>query len=124
MAAQVPDDCPLSPRQFEVLQLLGEGLAQGQVADRLGITTSGLRSINNGAFRKLGCSSATQAVALMGRHGWLDWTPAAELTPLAAEHPFLAAYLREFERSRWPHEPDRRSAAGMRLALAGHRLNQ
>jgi hypothetical protein len=44
-----------------------------------------------------------------------------EPTPLAIEHPFLAAYLQEFERSRWPHAPDARSAHGMRLALAGHR---
>lgn len=81
-----------------------------------------MRSINHEAFKRLDCANATQAVAIMGRRGWIGWTPPEEPTPLALEHPFLAAYLREFERSRWPNEPDRRSAAGMRLALAGHRI--
>ena len=30
----------LSPRQFEVLVLLGEGLAQGEIAARLGLSAS------------------------------------------------------------------------------------
>lgn len=123
-APPMPDGCPLTPRQFEVLQALGEGLTAQQAADRLGVKWSTIRSLNNAAFRALGCSNATQAVAVMGRRGWLGWKApevVPEPTPLAIEHPFLAAYLQEFERSRWPHEPDDRSARGMRLALAGHR---
>jgi DNA-binding CsgD family transcriptional regulator len=127
---KVPDGCPLTPRQFEILQLLGDGLTVKQAAQHLGVTASTIRSLNHKAYASLGAADATQAIVIMGRRGWIGWRapePPPEPaglppTPLAVEHPFLAAYLREFERSRWPHEPDRESAAGMRLALAGHRI--
>jgi DNA-binding CsgD family transcriptional regulator len=125
MAAKVPEDCPLTPRQFEVLQLLGEGLTAEQVARQLQIEWTTVRSLNHTAFKRLGCANATQAVAIMGQRGWMGWQPpkpVEEPTPLAVEHPFLAAYLHAFDRSGWPlRQPDAQSAAGMRLALAGHR---
>lgn len=117
---KVPDGCPLSPRRFEVLQLLGEGRTTKEIAAGLGITASTVRSLAHDINRTLGCTNAKQAIAAAGRRGWMGWEPPEEATPLAVTHPFLAAYLQEFERSRWPNEPAPRSVLGMRLALAGH----
>jgi DNA-binding CsgD family transcriptional regulator len=124
MGRKVPDGCPLTARQFRVLQLLGDGLTGEQIAAELGVSASAVRSASSAAFKALQCANTVQAVVVMGRRGWIGWQPPADSTPLAVEHPFLAAYVREFEASRWPHAPSGRTVLGMRLALAGHRNHQ
>lgn len=132
-APKVPAGCPLTPREFEVLQLYADGLRNEEIASELNLSLSTIRTHTQRMYRKLGCKNRTQAVAGAGRLGWIGWIPSAQQpaapapTPgrpvvgIAAEHPFLAAYLAEFERSRWPHAPDASTALGMKLALAGHR---
>jgi DNA-binding CsgD family transcriptional regulator len=123
-AAEVPEGCPLTPRQFQILQLLGDGAINKYIAGHVGISPSTVRSHVEQIRHALGAHNITQAVTEAGRRGWMGWTPPPQVeapSPLVVEHPFLAAYLREFERSRWPNEPCARSVTGMRLALAGHR---
>jgi DNA-binding CsgD family transcriptional regulator len=121
MGAKVPEGCQLTPRQFQVLQLLGDGHKPKEIATDLGISPSTVHTLTHDMYRTLGCHSVTQAIVVAGRSGWLGWVTPDDPTPLANEHPWLAAYLKDFERSRWPHEPDARAIVGMDLALAGHR---
>lgn len=53
----------LSERELEVLELLAEGLSNGQIAARLVITVGTVKSHVNSIFGKLGVSSRTQAIA-------------------------------------------------------------
>jgi DNA-binding CsgD family transcriptional regulator len=126
----VPPGCPLTPRQLEIARLLHQGAGPRQLADHLGVGYSTIRTHIADATRRLGVDSGPDALlAEVQRHDWLtdpdaSPPPPPEPTPLAVEHPWLAAYLSEFQRSRWPHAPDARSTLGMRLALAGHRNSQ
>lgn len=53
----------LHPRPRECLALLMQGLTQKQIAERLGISHSTVRSHLNKAYRALGVSNGNQAVA-------------------------------------------------------------
>lgn len=116
----VPDDCPLTAREFEVLGLLAEGLAMKQVAAKLGIAASTVRIQAHTGYRRLGVGNVTQAVAMMSRRGWLGWTPPPPQPPVEPEGklpPFARAYLEAFdEHLRSGSEQSRRS---MRIALYG-----
>jgi DNA-binding CsgD family transcriptional regulator len=120
---KVPDGCPLTPRQFEIARLLAGGLTPRSVARNLGRSPQTIYNAVHAACAILQIDGGSRAlVAEVGARGWVGWEPPIDpATPLAVDAPFLAAYLREFERSRWPNEPDTRSVIGMRLALAGHR---
>jgi LuxR family maltose regulon positive regulatory protein len=59
----VPLSEPLTPREHEVLQLIADGLSNPEIAERLFITVSTVKSYVNGIFGKLGATSRTQAVA-------------------------------------------------------------
>jgi predicted ATPase/DNA-binding CsgD family transcriptional regulator len=54
---------PLSERELEVLQLLGEGLTNQQIADRLFIVVGTVKKHTSTIYGKLGVSNRTQAVA-------------------------------------------------------------
>lgn len=51
----------LSPREREVLDLIGEGLANKQIARRLGITERTVKAHAGSVFRRLGVSDRTSA---------------------------------------------------------------
>jgi DNA-binding CsgD family transcriptional regulator len=65
-------DCPLTPRQSEVLALLAEGLTYQQIALRRGRSASTIRSQVHEVIVKLGVRDRAQAVITAFRHGWLD----------------------------------------------------
>jgi LuxR family maltose regulon positive regulatory protein len=54
---------PLSKREFEILQLIGEGCSNQEIADRLVITLHTVKKHSSNIFSKLGVTSRTQAVA-------------------------------------------------------------
>lgn len=54
---------PLSPRELEVLQLIASGLSNQQIAERLVIAVSTVRTHAKNIYAKLEVSSRTQAVA-------------------------------------------------------------
>lgn len=60
---------PLTPRETEVLAMLAEGLANKQIAPRLGISEHTVKYHVTSIFAKLGASSRTEAVTIGARRG-------------------------------------------------------
>jgi len=58
---------PLTPRELEVITLLAEGLDQGQIAERLNITSKTVATHIDRILGKLGVRSRAQAVAIAYR---------------------------------------------------------
>jgi len=58
----------LTSREWEVLQLLSEGLSTAQIADSLTITPSAVRAHITAIVRKLGVSDRAAAVEILRRH--------------------------------------------------------
>ena len=65
-------DCPLSPRQREVVTTLMCGLTYKQAASKLGISPSTVRTHAHTAYERLAVTNLSQACVLMIRHGWTD----------------------------------------------------
>lgn len=63
-AARVRD---LTPQQFRVLQMLGAGLLNKQMAFELGVSEATVKAHMTAILRKLGASNRTQAVLIAGR---------------------------------------------------------
>jgi DNA-binding NarL/FixJ family response regulator len=61
----------LSPREQEVLELLSEGLSNGEIAARLGISRHTAKFHVNAILDKLGATTRTEAVVLAARGGIL-----------------------------------------------------
>ena len=59
----------LTPREREVLGLLADGLGQGEIADRLVITSKTVSTHIQHVLEKLGVHSRAQAVAVAHRYG-------------------------------------------------------
>lgn len=57
----------LSPRQEQVLLLLGDGLGLGEIAARLGISEWTARTYRDEARRRLDARTTAQAVAIVVR---------------------------------------------------------
>jgi LuxR family maltose regulon positive regulatory protein len=53
---------PLTPRELEVLHLLGEGCSNREIAEALVITLNGVKKHTSNIYGKLGVHSRTQAV--------------------------------------------------------------
>jgi LuxR family maltose regulon positive regulatory protein len=62
---------PLSKRELEILQLIGEGYSNQEIADRLVITLHTVKKHSSNIFTKLGVTSRTQAVARARQLGLL-----------------------------------------------------
>lgn len=59
----------LTPREVEVLRLMGEGLVNKEVAQRLGLRLNTVRNHVQNVLMKLGCHSKLEAVATAVREG-------------------------------------------------------
>lgn len=71
----------LTPQQFRVLQMLGAGLLNKQIAFELGVSEATVKAHVTAVLRKLGAGNRTQAVLVAGR---LAVDPGAE-GPLAMD---------------------------------------
>lgn len=63
--------CPLSERETEVLRLLSEGLVYKQIACRLELATSTIRTHLHNIYVKLEAVDRAQAVLIAVRSGWI-----------------------------------------------------
>ena len=57
----------LTPQQFRVLQMLGAGLLNKQIAYDLGVSEATIKAHMTAILRKLGASNRTQAVLIAGK---------------------------------------------------------
>jgi DNA-binding NarL/FixJ family response regulator len=67
-----PNDSNLTPREREVLDLMARGLANKQIAARLGISERTVKFHVSAVFAKLGASNRTEAVARAARLGLVN----------------------------------------------------
>ena len=65
---------PFSPREYEVLTLVAQGLTNREIAYRLGISDRTVQFHVNAIFNKTGSRSRTEAVALALTRRWLEIT--------------------------------------------------
>jgi DNA-binding CsgD family transcriptional regulator len=68
------EECPLTPAELRVMELLMQGLSYEEIADALGRKTSTVRSQLNSAYHRLGVKASYQAVLECVRAGWLVWS--------------------------------------------------
>lgn len=69
---QAMDNPDLTCREIEVVKLLAEGLVNGQIARRLGISERTARFHVENIMRKCGARNRAKAVTMAMRHGWID----------------------------------------------------
>jgi len=62
-------DVPLTPRETEVLALVGDGLTSQQIADQLGLSRRTVEFHLENVYSKLGVGSRTEAAIYAVRHG-------------------------------------------------------
>ena len=74
LASREPD-CPLTPREVEVLRLLREGLTAVEIANRLEISPRTTRGHIEAIKTRLGAANTTQAVAIGFERGLLPVVP-------------------------------------------------
>jgi DNA-binding CsgD family transcriptional regulator len=70
-ALPLPPGSELTPRQFEVLQLLGEGCSTEEVSQHLGVSVQTVRNHVREILRRLRVKSRIAALAKARRHGLL-----------------------------------------------------
>jgi putative nucleotidyltransferase with HDIG domain len=64
-------DCPLTRREFDVLQRLAAGRVSKQIGQELGISASVVRTHLHNAYEKLGAADRAQAVLIATDNGWI-----------------------------------------------------
>lgn len=72
-AADLAEDSPLrrlTPRQLDTLALLAEGCSNKEIARRLGVIESTVKTHVKIILRKLGVANRTQAAMLASQEGW------------------------------------------------------
>ena len=66
-----PSDCRLSRREYQVLQLVADGMSNRDIAAELFLSVETVRTHTKGVLHKLGARDRAHAVALGFRHGLL-----------------------------------------------------
>lgn len=100
---EVPEGCPLSVRELQVLAGLSRGLVAKQIAAELGLSQSTVRSFTHSAYQRLGVDDRAQAVIRCWREGWIDDAGRIQVAPRPPKRadrvtPAQALYLQAFER--------------------------
>lgn len=102
-------DCPLSARQRDVIELLAEGLVYKQIAARMHLGVSTVRTHLHQAYTRLGVFDRAQAVLMCAREGWIA-ADAAHLGPASREVILLGEVkrlLRQYVADLPNHRPHR-----------------
>lgn len=71
LATRPAQDCPLSPRELEVLRRLARGMVYKQIASELGLSSSTVRSHLHNIYGKVGAGDRAQAVLIATERGWI-----------------------------------------------------
>lgn len=69
--AKPPEDCPITPRELEVLKLIVEGLSNAEIAEELVITKATAKAHVHSILQKLCVDDRTQAAVLAMRQGYV-----------------------------------------------------
>jgi DNA-binding CsgD family transcriptional regulator len=69
-------DATLTEREMEVMALLGEGMTNKEIADRLSLSPRTVNFHLDNIYTKLGVNSRTEAVVHALRHNWIRRVPA------------------------------------------------
>src|ERR1700742_2692814 len=65
------EPCPLAPRQLQILRMLREGMVYKEIAAKLGLSVSTVRSHAHAVYGKLSVIDRSQAVLAASERGWL-----------------------------------------------------
>jgi DNA-binding NarL/FixJ family response regulator len=73
LPAEIADakPCPLSDRQITAVRLLSEGLLYKEIALRMGVSISTIRTHFHNAYAIIGVTDRAQAVLKCSREGWI-----------------------------------------------------
>ena len=71
LAAWETDDCPLTPREVEILDCVARGNSNKEIARLLSISDQTVKNHITSILRKLAVNDRTQAVIYALRHGWI-----------------------------------------------------
>jgi len=74
--AVATDDCPLTTRELEILQLVARGSTNGEIARRLWVTEQTVKFHLSNIYRKLAVTNRTEASRWAQLHGLLSEDPA------------------------------------------------
>jgi DNA-binding CsgD family transcriptional regulator len=77
----------LTPRQSEVLRLLGDGLTTQQMAEKMGLATETVRNHVRGVLAQLGAQSRLEAVLVAHRYGLLEPPSAIDASGSSGDPP-------------------------------------
>lgn len=69
-AEEAPSFPGLSQRESEVLVLIGQGLSNQEIADRIYVSVNSVKTYVRQVYAKTGATRRTQAVAWAHEHGW------------------------------------------------------
>jgi DNA-binding NarL/FixJ family response regulator len=67
----VPEACPLTPRELEILRAAAEGPTNAQIARQLWVTEQTVKFHLSNIYRKLGVSNRTEASRYALMNGWV-----------------------------------------------------
>jgi DNA-binding NarL/FixJ family response regulator len=69
---QPEEECELTPREVEVLHLVGRGYTNQHIGVQLGLSTRTIEAHMTHIFNKLNVNSRTEAALIAQRRGWLN----------------------------------------------------
>lgn len=124
MDAAVPDGCPLTPRQLEVVGWYCQGLTRREIARLLGIAENTVGVHLVAASRRAGTGGRRGLVRMARDRGWSlpGLEPGRDRDVARGDlSPDLQQYLAVFEASRFPHQPTYEQDCEMQLLLGRHR---
>jgi DNA-binding CsgD family transcriptional regulator len=116
----VPVDCPLTPREWEVVSLLADGLRLKEIGFRLGKKAATVEKQAESARLRLGVKTNERLVAECYEQGWRTAPVRQEDEEWPEITPAQRAYLNEFDRMLLTpsgSEAERRSLGAMRYML-------
>jgi LuxR family transcriptional regulator, regulator of acetate metabolism len=65
-------ECPLTPRELDVLEALSHDGASAAAAARLGVSPNTVKTLRFRLLRKMGVHRMAVAVAIALREGWIE----------------------------------------------------